>query len=178
MNRMHTNFGQRGPQNMPRKGRDLMYLVEMPISKFILGGSEEFSIEFDDMCGDCSGKGYKSFKTCPNCNGTGMIMHVQNSNGIHMQTASPCGACRGRGEMGTENCSTCNGLGRIRIGKNFKVDILPGSRDGDIVRQRGLGGKGINGGPLGDLIVKLRMKMPSPGDLTEEQKGTLVDLFT
>jgi len=176
-NRVVPNFQRQRRRNMPRKGRDLMYIIDVPISEFILGGKEEFSVEFDDMCNSCSGKGYKSSKTCPNCDGSGMIVHVQSGNGMHMQTSSPCGACRGSGEIGTEGCPECNGLGHVKAKRDYVIDIAPGSRDGDVMKQDGLGGIGMNGGPPGDLVVKLRMRMPRAEDLSEEQKEILVDLF-
>ena len=52
----------------------------------------------------------------------------------------------------------------------------PGLRDGQPIGAAGQGGSGINGGPPGDLIVKMRMKYPKPDELTDEQKELLEEI--
>jgi len=163
--------------NRPRRGRDLKFVVDIPISTFIFGGEENFRPSFRDACPKCNGKGAKSTKICPNCNGAGMIIEEKNMNGMHMMSQTSCNACRGTGEIITEKCDECNGKGEININKYFNIQIKSNSRDGDVVSYKGLGGIGLNGGPEGNLHVKLRMVMPKSNKFNEEQKGMLVDLF-
>jgi curved DNA-binding protein len=52
--------------------------------------------------------------------------------------------------------------GRLhRVPKNFKARIPPGVTDGERLRLRGQGGKGINGGREGDLYINVRLR-PHP----------------
>jgi curved DNA-binding protein len=51
--------------------------------------------------------------------------------------------------------------GRRRIslgGQDFEVDIPPGVRDGQRVRLAGEGGRGVGGGPSGDLFLRIRVR--------------------
>lgn len=164
---------RRRPDNSPIKGRDLKYIVDVPIHKFIFGGEEELPIEYEDVCVDCKGKGFTTSTKCTNCNGSGNIIKVQSSGNMHMQTSSTCPECRGRGEIGTDTCASCDGLGKIKVKKSHKLVIAPNSRDGVVVQYRGMGGQGLNGGPEGNVFVKFRMLIPKAEDLTEEQKNIL-----
>lgn len=168
---------QRPDPNRPMKGINLKFVVDAPISKFIFGGEETFSPSYNDACPTCNGKGYKSSKPCPNCDGSGQIIQERNINGMHMMTQATCGACRGRGEIGTDNCEECNSSGRVNISRDITISIKPGSRDGSIVGFGGQGGIGLNGGPRGDLHIKLRMVMPSADKFNKEEKGIIIDLF-
>ena len=51
----------------------------------------------------------------------------------------------------------------------FIIPIRKGARDGEVVVLREVGRAGTNGGPNGDLHVKLRMKMHDPETLNDEQ---------
>ena len=54
--------------------------------------------------------------------------------------------------------------GRRRItldGRSLEVDIPRGARDGTVLRLAGQGGPGVNGGPAGDLYLRLRL-VPHP----------------
>ena len=57
--------------------------------------------------------------------------------------------------------------GVLRIQDIADIRLLPGTTDGEVLRERGLGDAGAHGGPYGDLIVQLRFKKsnkkrPSP----------------
>ena len=54
--------------------------------------------------------------------------------------------------------------GQRRIGldgRNLEVDIPPGAREGTVLRLAGQGGRGVNGGPAGDLYLHVRLQ-PHP----------------
>jgi DnaJ-class molecular chaperone len=51
------------------------------------------------------------------------------------------------------------------------VRIIPGTQDGDVLRERGLGDAGVHGGAYGDLVVRVRVvsvtEAPAePGEVT------------
>ena len=56
--------------------------------------------------------------------------------------------------------------GVVRVQDIADVRIIPGTRDKEVVRERGLGDAGIHGGPFGDLVIRLRVvpsrQKPSP----------------
>jgi len=94
-----------------------------------------------------------------------------------MQTVTTCPKCNGMGEKAVEPCEICKGKGRVLIdNREFVVHIEKGSRDGQVQGIHGAAGEGVNGGPNGDLIVKLRLSLPNPDDLTEEQIKVLKEI--
>lgn len=172
------NMRRRKPDpNRPIHGKDLKFVVDVPLSKFIFGGQETFRPTYKDACPDCSGKGYKSAKECPNCDGSGLITEHREMNGMHMMNQTTCQACRGRGEVPIDVCDGCSGSGNVNVSRDITVSIAPGSRDGKVVGFGGEGGVGLNGGPKGNLHIKLRMEMPSADSFSEEEKGKIIDLF-
>ncbi len=47
---------------------------------------------------------------------------------------------------------------RMSDGKQLKISIPPGTKDGDLLRLRGQGNPGTGGGPPGDAIVEIRVR--------------------
>ncbi len=167
-NGMH--FRNAPPENIPRRGRDLKYMKEVPIITLIRGGEIKFNVDYDDVCVTCNGSGAKETKQCNNCDGHGIVGEVSTQGGITFNTRRTCSTCSGRGREILHKCDICSGLGKTIIkDREIKVDIPPGTGDGQIRAYRGIGGKGTNNAPPGDLFVKLKMIMPNINTLTEEQ---------
>ena len=176
---MHAQHmrNRRRPQDMPTKGQELKYVVDVPISKFIFGGETNFTVSYDEPCKSCNGKGYSQAETCDVCKGSGHIVDTHQNQGIFVQRAVPCNKCRGRGEISSVDCDACNGSGKNRVeNREFKIPVEKGFRDGQMIIMNGVGRSGTNGGPPGDVLVKLRMTIPDPDSLTEEQKKVLESL--
>jgi molecular chaperone DnaJ len=88
-----------------------------------------------------------------------------------------CGKCEGTGEIGEDVCTTCSGSGKIEVkNKVFNIHVKKGLRDGSVITQQNVGRNGLNGGPRGDVHVKLNMVLPDPDVLTEEQRKVLDEL--
>jgi DnaJ-class molecular chaperone len=66
-----------------------------------------------------------------------------------------CGACVGTGESNGETCKTCEGKRRVVKEVSLDVKIPPGVADKYILRIQDEGGAGMNGGPPGDLFLKI-----------------------
>ena len=73
-------------------------------------------------------------------------------------------------------CEKCKGNGRIQNTKKIMVDIPAGLRDGMGIRLAGAAGRGTNGAPNGDILVKVSMRYPTASELTEEQISLLKDI--
>ena len=54
-----------------------------------------------------------------------------------------------------EKCTTCSGSGHVKKDKNIKVNVPAGINDSQEIRLSGLGEPGKNGGPRGDLYVRV-----------------------
>ncbi len=68
-----------------------------------------------------------------------------------------CSACAGRGEVSGGPCQTCGGRGVVPQLREVKVRVPAGVDDGQRLRLAGRGGPGRDGGPAGDLYVKVRV---------------------
>lgn len=164
---------RRSRPDMPRRGRNLQLEIDVPLSKFLFSGKVLINLDYDDVCGACSGSGFKTFEVCDKCKGTGAIETVQTQSGMYMRSTSACNVCRGTGRKGIEKCEECQASGNIKKKIEESVFVEKGMRDGTIMNIRGKGGSGIFGAPAGDLLIRLKMIMPKEEDLSEEQTKIL-----
>ncbi|MBL8725169.1 MAG: J domain-containing protein, partial [Planctomycetes bacterium] len=86
--------------------------------------------------------------------GVGLLL-LGGKRPFALQIAVPCGTCDGEGQLdhgGT--CPMCGGLGSSRRERTVDLSIPKLSRDGQVLRLRGLGEAGEAG--AGDLLLTLR----------------------
>jgi len=72
-----------------------------------------------------------------------------------------CENCESTGEIGEKTCEECGGKRQVVREANLDVKIPPGVADQYVLRLQNEGGEGINGGPPGDLFLKVCTK-PHP----------------
>jgi len=159
--------------NMPRKGQTLKYEVEISLYEAICGGNRDFGYGFKDMCLKCSGIGGINKKECEICKGNGLITSMSQQGNVSMVNQSICLACGGRGFTVIDSCDECSGTGIINKEDKIVLKLKPGISDGLVLRAGGKGGVGVNNGPPGDLLVRLKIKMPKKEALTEGQLAVL-----
>ena len=94
-------------------------------------------------------------QTCPKCNGKGKIMYTQQSFFGQIQNVQTCPDCNGTGKIIKDKCPDCYGTGYVAKRKKIKVTIPAGIDNGQMLRDRGNGEPGTNGGPRGDLLVEV-----------------------
>ena len=152
--------GQRGGARGGRqvyRGNDLSYAMEISLEEAANGKDAQIRIPSWDDCNVCSGTGAKpgtSVKTCPTCNGAGVVQMRQGFFSVQ-QT---CPHCHGSGKIIPEPCTTCNGQGKIKKHKTLEIKIPTGIDDGMRIRSAGNGEPGRNGGPAGDLFIEIRIR--------------------
>jgi molecular chaperone DnaJ len=176
---MRTNIRprMRPDHNSPMKGIQVDVVVDVPLRKFILREEVDFNMNFIDVCVDCKGTGAEKLERCKNCEGSGQVLDVRSSQGMFIQSTTMCKRCSGRGFIPIEKCKKCKSSGRIEVkDKKIKMKIDKDMRDGSRTRLGNAGGKGLNGGPDGDVIVQLNMILPKKEDLTEEQIKVLKEM--
>jgi DnaJ-class molecular chaperone len=69
-----------------------------------------------------------------------------------------CESCDGIGETNGKKCDECGGKRQVVKETNLEVKIPPGVADQYVLRLQSEGGEGINGGPPGDLFLKVCTK--------------------
>jgi len=175
----YVRRGQKPDPNRPLKGLTVETQVNVPFTKFILCEPVNFKFDFMDVCTECKGSGAKKTKICSKCNGNGQVMEVRSGQGVYMQSSKICSECRGRGFIPVDICDVCAGKGKVEVkDKEMKFKINNGFKDGGVIRLQAAGGKGINGGPDGDLMIRLNMVLPKKEDLTEEQIKFLEGMYS
>ncbi len=152
-------FGGNGSASQGQRvyrGRDIRTRVKLTLEEVAKGCVKEVSIERNEPCPDCGGKGAKNasdIQTCPQCNGTGQEQRVSNSFFGQTVTYTTCSRCGGEGRIIKNACRSCAGTGLIRKRVTIKVTIPAGVEDGMQLTVRGEGHAAKNNGVNGDLLV-------------------------
>ena len=178
----------------PRRGNDAIVRVKVDFMDTILGRDIEIPLTVDEQCSACRGTGARTpndIKSCPTCNGRGYVRVSRRSLFGTIEQQEVCGRCNGAGKIITDKCPNCSGKGYNRVKKNVKVHIIAGINNGQQIRVQGLGERGANGGPNGDLFVEINVKpheyfkrdgndihLTIPIDFVDAILGTNVDIPT
>ena len=150
-------FGSRTRSGEPRaqKGQDLLVRVKLTFEEAVFGISKDITIDIDDACDECHGKGGTGEQTCHTCDGKGRIVSETRTILGVMQSQQTCPDCQGTGKTYKNICSKCKGKKTIRKEKTLSVEIPSGINNGERLRLSGKGSAGLNGGPNGDLYIEV-----------------------
>jgi molecular chaperone DnaJ len=141
----------------PERGQSVEVSVDVPFRTAALGGKLPIELEVTEPCPTCHGSGGApgaSFRTCPECNGRGVVSIGQGGFAV----TRTCPQCLGRGRVPSQRCPTCNGVGEVRARKKVLITVPPGTDTGSKVRLRGQGGKGAEGGAAGDVVITFQVQ--------------------
>lgn len=150
--------GARGPRpSGPEKGQSVETTLEVPFRVAVTGGKVPIELEVNEECGTCGGTGAAKgarLQTCPECSGRGTISFGQGSFAVNR----PCPLCLGKGQVPTEKCAACNGAGASRSHKKVLITVPEGTESGSKIRLKGQGGRGVRGGPNGDILITFQVR--------------------
>lgn len=152
--------GARNP-NAPQKGRDIQSAVTITFEEAAKGCKKTIEIPRVEDCSACHGTGAaegSSPKTCPDCQGRGVVNVQQRTAFGVMSTQRTCSRCGGKGKIIENPCPKCQGKGKVRKRNKVDINIPAGIDNRQVVNVRGFGDTGINGGPSGDLRVVVNIK--------------------
>ena len=142
-------------------GRDVEAELALGFEEAVRGATLPVTLRAPGPCDTCHGSGAKPGtepRTCPKCNGVGLVTTNQGA----FQFSEPCRECQGVGTVVDEKCPDCRGTGAVTRPRTLTVRIPPGVDDGQRIRLSGRGEPGERGGTAGDLYVLVRVK---PHDL-------------
>lgn len=165
--------GRRANPNAPRQGTDVAVSVVISFEEAAKGCKKQVKVTAVESCDSCGGSGAKkgtSPRTCPQCHGTGQEVRQQRTPFGVMQTQGVCSQCRGRGRIVDTPCPDCGGSGQVRKTNTVGVNIPAGIDDGQVISIRGKGNAGQNGGPAGDLQVRVSVR---PHPIFERERFTV-----
>lgn len=146
-------FGQ-GAGRRARQGQDLEVDLEVSFEEAALGAEKTLFVERLRECTECEGTGAAKgtrVDRCSACNGTGEVRFQRG----FFSASRPCSTCGGTGKRVETPCATCHGKTAIPSREEVLVRIPPGVEHGAVRSLRGGGERGRNGGPPGDLHVRI-----------------------
>ena len=163
-----------GRRTGPEQGADLRVDMEMTFEEAAFGLEKDIKIPRNEECSTCGGSGAApgtTKKNCDVCRGTGQVQYAQNTPFGRMVQSRTCDRCRGAGVIIEKPCPTCRGSGTVRRSRTLKVKIPAGVDNGSRLRLSGEGGKGLRGGPPGDLFVYIHVK---PHEIFKRENNNVI----
>lgn len=162
-------FGFGGHSQNSRRGRDLLYEMEITLEEAATGKQANFTVPQQAACEACNGQGQKDGQQppiCPTCKGHGQVIRSQG----FFQLATTCPDCKGQGRKVSDPCPECQGQGRVQRNKDLSLQIPPGIASGQRLRLTGEGQSGAPGQTPGDLLLQVKV---SPHRLFQRQGNDL-----
>jgi DnaJ-class molecular chaperone len=74
---------------------------------------------------------------------------------VDVQLQEPCSTCGGVGFVRESPCPTCDATGYVNRRRSLEVKVPAGIATGSRIRVAGQGGPGVNGGPNGDVYLRV-----------------------
>ncbi len=183
-------FGFGNSSAGPTQGPDLQTEMSVSFEDAAHGVTTAINLRGEAACSHCGGAGAEpgtQITTCPTCRGRGVVAQNQG----FFSFSQPCPQCRGAGRLIETPCKVCRGSGSENRTREVKLKVPAGVSNGTTLRLRGKGGPGSNGGPPGDLLVRLRvatsqtfgrkgndLTLDVPITYTEATLGTKMDVPT
>lgn len=134
---------------------DIRISVTFTIYDAIFGKQKSLKISRAKPCDTCTGKGYKTFDICRNCNGAGSVVSMPNPL-FHFRTL--CGKCVGKGRIAKDNCVDCLGRKYKQMPEEeISYTIPKGLHDGMGLCLKGMGNFGVSG-HVGNLFLDCRFE--------------------
>jgi molecular chaperone DnaJ len=147
-----------------RKGRDIIYDVELSLEEVLKGRKDEIELPKLEKCSNCGGSGSAPGtkpRKCGVCNGQGQTRRVYSQNRFStFVSLEPCRTCQGQGEIIDKPCTVCSGSGKFKKNKKLKLEIPAGVEDGMTLQLQGEGEPSENG-IAGDLLIRVHVR-PHP----------------
>ncbi len=153
--------GRRKSSFSATKGQDIQVKLELEFEEACFGGEETILYKRRVHCDKCNGSGAMngtSMAVCDQCGGEGRVTRIQRTMIGVIQTTTTCPRCHGEGRVIKERCSNCFGEGVIEKKETLKLKIPKGTPDGLMLRFKGKGNAGLNGGEYGDLYIQIEVK--------------------
>ncbi len=147
-------------RNAPQQGANLRYDIRITFDEAAFGVKKDVNVSRTENCEHCKGTGAKDgteLETCSECNGTGQVRSFQQTLLGRVQTTHTCNVCHGTGKKIKVRCGYCGGTGKETKKRTLSVNIPAGISTGQQIPLRGQGEAGINGGPSGDLYIRVNV---------------------
>jgi len=156
--RVSDFFNEQMP-NRPKKGETILINLEITLEEAAKGTKKDVSFVSREVCSDCKGhsgaKSKEDVSSCPSCGGSGKKGINMREGNMVMVQISHCPDCYGTGKVIKNKCEKCDGNGFFNKAKNISLSIPAGADSGNMIKIPIQGHMGINGGPPGDVIIRI-----------------------
>jgi molecular chaperone DnaJ len=139
-----------------QRGADVESELTIDFGDAVRGAEVPIRLSSPGRCERCGGTGSRPGsvpRTCPTCNGVGLVSRSQGAFAF----SEPCTDCRGTGRLIDDPCPECGGDGVSTRIRSLTVRVPAGVADGQKVRLKGQGEPGRGGAPAGDLYVTVHV---------------------
>jgi molecular chaperone DnaJ len=139
-----------------RPGGDIETVVTITLREAADGISRAIRLSRREPCAACSGSGATpgtKSQPCGACGGSGQVRRSQAA----FSFSQMCLKCHGTGKVIASPCVRCSGSGMTRAERELSVRVPAGIVSGARLRLSGEGEPGENGGPRGDLYVRVNV---------------------
>lgn len=183
-------FSQSRRNSGPVKGNDSYLAMRVDFLEAAFGTEKKILLNVEKECNSCHGSGAYSksdISVCSTCNGSGRVMRQSG----FFATQTTCPDCGGRGKTIKRKCDTCHGDGYTNKKTEVEVKIPEGINNHQQIRIAGMGDRGLNGGPNGDLYIEIEIVphkvfkreanniyISIPLDVVDAALGTTIDVPT
>ena len=143
------------PLKAAAPGADVHADLALTFEQALGGGAFPLTITRTVACAACDGSGVRAQRAtpCRACDGVGALATARG----HMVFTKPCVTCGGTGQQPAAACPGCGGRGVGVRTEALTVTVPGGVADGEVLRLRGGGHAGHNGGASGALCVTVRV---------------------
>lgn len=151
-----TAGGGRRARARQRRGDDLRITLKLSLEDLAKGVSKTIKLKSfvkDEHCNGTGAKDGTSFHTCPQCHGTGVVEHVEQTMFGPQYVQAICPSCNGEGKTINEKCQYCHGSGVEQREQTVTINIPAGTAGGSVLTMKGRGNAPMHGGVNGDLLV-------------------------
>lgn len=138
-------------------GPNFRYDLRIAFVDAILGLNTSIAVPRLVRCDHCGGHGRVPLihsHTCPDCRGQGRPI---KGPGL-FRSGPACRRCLGKGLVQDRFCLACDGKGYQQQSKHYRLDIPPGTEDGERFQFVGEGGESHQDGPPGNLEVVISVE--------------------
>lgn len=139
------DFGKKA-RRVEVRGQDIEVDLPVSVSEAKTGHKYEVGYKKGCRCGYCDATGAEALKKCDKCSGTGEL------NGDR------CDRCNGTGRVVDKKCDRCDGVGFVIKDSRIEITVPPDTADGTVLVAHGMGNCGLNGGPNGDLRLRVSIQ--------------------
>lgn len=146
--------GGRSNRVRPIRGADIPVTAQLSFAEAFQGTRLAVKVNKPVVCDNCAGVGAEPPSrpvTCDLCRGSGQI----SRNEGFFTMAEVCPRCAGHGQVIDDPCHVCSGIGRHLKEFTYRLNVPPGVKNRSTLKLKGRGELGADGGPAGDVLVKI-----------------------